>query len=218
MQIRDLLWVLLYFEDDVWNAHALDLDLVGSGATASKAWEELKDAIFTQLAFAIQNAVIDGIEHPAPEEYWARLKDAQGLLESNLVEGLELHSNLMDLRHKAFAHTDASGRLPGQGMMTEVRLLFEGGSVVNFSSRPVLEPELLPHIKTLSDLLTQKVQEVHDKFYDRVLKAIVPRFGIADIGKEFELNVQDEKGPMVVPAADPIRHKYPVVRHLPESN
>jgi hypothetical protein len=143
-----------------------------------------------------------------------------GILSTRLIpqEYKELHSNLMDLRHKAFAHTDASGRLPGHGIMTEVRLVFEGGSVVNFSSRPVLEPELLPHIKTLSDLLTQKVQEVHDKFYDRVLKAIVPRFGIADIGKEFELNVQDEKGPMVVPAADPIRHKYPFVRHLPESS
>jgi len=140
------------------------------------------------------------------------------MLSTSLVppEYKELHSNLMDLRHKAFAHTDASGRLPGHGMMTEVRLVSEGGSVVNFSSRPVLEPELLPHIKALSDLLTQKVDEVHDKFYDRVLEAIAPRFGIADIGKEFELNVEDEKGPMVVPSKDPIQHKYPVVRRLAE--
>jgi len=141
-----------------------------------------------------------------------------GMLSTSLVppEFQELHSTLIDLRHKAFAHTDASGRLPGHGMMTELRLVFEGKSVVNFSSRPILEPVLLPHIKTLSDLLAQKVKELHDTFYDRVLKAIVPRFGIADIGKEFELNVQDEKGPMVVASKDPIRHKYPFVRHLPE--
>ncbi len=100
--------------------------------------------------------------------------------------------------------------------MTELRLVFEGRSVVNFSSRPILEPVLLPQIKTLSDLLAQKVKELHDTFYYRVLEAIVPRFGIADIGKEFELNVQDEKGPMVVPSKDPIRHKFPFVRHLPE--
>jgi len=89
MRIPELLWVLLYFEDGVWNAHALDLDLVGSGATASEAWKELKDAVLTQLAFAIQNALLDAIERPAPKDYWARLKDAQGLLESNLVEGLD---------------------------------------------------------------------------------------------------------------------------------
>ena len=141
-----------------------------------------------------------------------------GMLSTSLVpmEFKELHSNLMELRHKAFAHTNASGRLPGHGMMTEVRLVFEGGSVVNFSSRPILEPVLLPQIKALSDLLAQKVKELHDVFYDRVLKAIEPRFGIADIGKEFELNVQDEKGPMVVPSKDPIQHKYLFVRHLPE--
>jgi hypothetical protein len=143
-----------------------------------------------------------------------------GILSTGLVpmEFKELHSTLINLRHKAFAHTDASGRLPGHGMMTEVRLVFEGRSVINFSSRPILEPVLLPHIKTLSDLLAQKVKELHDTFYDRVLKAIEPRFGIADIGKEFELNVQDEKGPMVVSAKDPIQHKYPVVRPLSDSN
>ena len=53
-----------------------------------------------------------------------------GMLSTSLVpvEFKELHSNLINLRHKAFAHTDASGLLPGHGMMTEVRLVFEGGS------------------------------------------------------------------------------------------
>jgi hypothetical protein len=52
---------------------------------------------------------------------------------------------------------------------------------------------------------------------DRVFKAIAPNFTAADVGKEFELNLQDEKGPMVVVTKDPIQHKYPVVRHLPGS-
>ena len=139
-----------------------------------------------------------------------------GMLSTSYVptEFKGLHSTLLDLRHKAFAHTDASGRLPGHGMMTEVRLVYEGESVVNFSSRPILEPVLLPQIKTLSDILAQKVKEVHDTFYDRVLGAILPMFGKADVGKEFVLNVQDEKGPMVVLSEDPIQHRYPVVRHL----
>ena len=51
-----------------------------------------------------------------------------------------LHSTLIELRNKAFAHTDASGQLLGHGKMTEIRLVFEGKSVVDFSSRPIFEP------------------------------------------------------------------------------
>jgi hypothetical protein len=164
----------------------------------------------------------DGAD-PGPRPARGRLRQESAspkTIRTSLVppEYKVLHSTLVELRHKAFAHTDASGHLPGRGMMMEVRLVFEGGSVVNFSSRPILEPELLPHIKTLSDLLAQKVKEMHDTFYDQVLKAIVPRFGIADIGNEFELNVQDEKGPMVVASKDPMQHKYPFVRRLPRSS
>jgi hypothetical protein len=126
----------------------------------------------------------------------------------------KLHSALIDLRNKAFAHTDASGRLLGHGKMTEVRLFFDGTHVTNFSSRPIVEPVLLPHVKTLSELLAQKVKQSHDNFLDRVLKVIMPRFGMPDIGKEFELNVEDEKGPMVVVTKDPIVDKYPWVRRL----
>jgi len=36
------------------------------------------------------------------------------------------------------------------------------------------------------------------------------------VGKEFELNVEDETGPMVVLSSDPIAGKYPVVRPMPE--
>jgi hypothetical protein len=185
----------------------------------SKTCEHLIAGAFQSVApgyYAMAAGIVTLYARPFAESRSSRI----GTLSTSLVpqEFKQLHSTLMDLRHKAFAHTDASGRLPGHGMMTEVRLVFEGGSVVNFSSRPILEPVLLPHIKTLSDILTQKVKELHDTFLDRVLNAIVPRFGIADIGKEFELNVQDEKGPMVVVSKDPIQHKYPVVRPLSDSN
>jgi hypothetical protein len=141
-----------------------------------------------------------------------------GTISTSLVptEHKELHETLIDLRNKAFAHSDFDGQLPRHGKMTEVRLLFDGRSVADFSSRPILEPVLLPNIKALSEHLAQKAKEAHDKFLDRVLKVIVPQFTAADVGREFELNVEDENGPMVVPSSEPIAGKYPVVRPMPE--
>jgi hypothetical protein len=141
-----------------------------------------------------------------------------GKLSTKLVprECEELHSLLIKLRNKAFAHSDADGRFEGHGKMTEVRLFFDGSHVTSFSSRPVFEPMLLPQIKALSGLLAKQVKERYDTFYERVLNAIAPRFGVDDVGKEFELNVENEKGPMVLKAADLIQHKYPVVRPLSE--
>ncbi len=141
-----------------------------------------------------------------------------GMISPSLVpsEFKWLHKTLIQLRNKAVAHTDASGHLEGHGKMTEVRFVFDGKSVVNFSSRPILEPVALPAVKTLSEILAKSVKESHDNFLGRVIKAIVPRFGVADIGKEFELNVEDETGPMVIMTKDPIQHKYPVVRPLPD--
>jgi hypothetical protein len=141
-----------------------------------------------------------------------------GTISTNLVpaEHKVLHETLMDLRHKALAHTDYDGLLPGHGKMTEVRLVFDGRSVADFSSRPIFQPVLLPNIKALSDHLTQKAKEFHDKYLDRILKVIAPQFTVADIGREFELNIDDENGPIVVPSSDPIAGKYPVVRPMPE--
>ena len=51
-----------------------------------------------------------------------------------------LHSTLIELRNKAFAHTDVSGHLLGHGKMAEVRFVFDGRSAGNFSSGPIFEP------------------------------------------------------------------------------
>jgi hypothetical protein len=145
--------------------------------------------------------------------------DLIGRLSSNLVpqKFKELHLILIDLRNQAFAHTDSSGQLQGHGKMTDLRFLFDGKNVTSFSSRSIFEPVLLPQIKELTELLAQKTKDSHENYLDRVFKAIAPNFTAADVGKEFELNLQDEKGPMVVVTKDPIQHKYPVVRHLPGS-
>src|SRR6516225_6862675 len=65
-----------------------------------------------------------------------------GMLSSRLVpvQFKWLHSSLIELRNKGFAHTDSSGQL----RMTEVRLVFTGTHIRIFSSRPAFNPEVLP--------------------------------------------------------------------------
>ena len=74
-----LLRVLVYEENGEWNAHALEMDVVGSGPTPEKAEAELRDAIFSQISFAAQMNDVDLIVHPAPKEYFTRWKEAQQL-------------------------------------------------------------------------------------------------------------------------------------------
>ena len=82
--------------------------------------------------------------------------------------------------------------------------------IKSFSSRLLFEPVLLAQIKALSELLAQKVKQSRDNAF----KVIAAKFTAADIAKEFELNVEDEKGPMVVVTKDPIANKYPMVREF----
>jgi len=187
---------------------------------------------FTEVSKTSQHMIATGLESGEPGYYamaagivtlYGRpfTKNARiGKLSTGMIptEFRTLHSTLVEFRNKAFAHTDADGRIPGHDKMTELRLHFDGSHVNSFSSRPIFKPVLLPSIKNLSHLLASEVKRSYDNFYDRVLKSIIPRFSFADIGKEFELNVEDEKGPMVVPSKDPIQHKYPVVRRLPEAS
>ena len=57
-----------------------------------------------------------------------------GMMSPSLVpeEYKQLHKTLWELRNKAIAHTDMSGRLEGHGKMIEVRFVFDGRSIVNF--------------------------------------------------------------------------------------
>jgi hypothetical protein len=185
---------------------------------------------FSEISKTCEHLIAAGTQSAAPRYYVMAAgivtlygrpftdNDRIGKLSPSFVpqEFKVLHSTLIDLRNQSFAHTDWSGQLQGHGKMTEVRFIFDGKNVRSFSSRSLFEPVLLPQIKDLSEILAQKVRERHDNFLGRVLEAIVPKFTAADVGKEFELNVQDEKGPMIV-ARGPIAHKYPVVRHLPDS-
>jgi hypothetical protein len=137
-----------------------------------------------------------------------------GKLSPKLVptEFQDVHSALINLRNKAFSHSDSDGALDGHGKMTEVRFSFDGRYFASFSSRPVFEPVLLPSIDRLAELLAVQVKKQSDEVFEKILRAVIPTLRGSDVGKEFELNLEDEKGPMVVRATEAIAHKYPVVR------
>ncbi|NJM37597.1 MAG: hypothetical protein HC845_06930 [Akkermansiaceae bacterium] len=45
---------VLYREDGLWIAHALEMDLIGTGATESAALRELRRNVDAQFSFATQ--------------------------------------------------------------------------------------------------------------------------------------------------------------------
>jgi hypothetical protein len=82
----------------------------------SKSCEHLIASGFQSVApgyYAMAAGIVTLYARPFAESRSSRI----GTLSTSLVpqEFKQLHSTLMDLRHKAFAHTDASGRLPGTG-------------------------------------------------------------------------------------------------------
>jgi len=141
-----------------------------------------------------------------------------GKLSADLVpaELAWVHSSLVELRDKAFAHSDFDGQLPGHGKMTDARIWLDGKKAVFFSSRSSLEPALLPHIRALSTLLAEKVASSRENFYKRMMSKVLLAVEQDDLGSEWLLNLEDETGPMLVKSTDPIRQKYRVVRPLPE--
>jgi len=57
---------VLYQEDGLWVAHALEMDLIGTGATETAALRELRSNVEVQLSFAKQEKL--NPFRPAPEE------------------------------------------------------------------------------------------------------------------------------------------------------
>jgi hypothetical protein len=57
---------VLYHEDGLWVAHALEMDLIGTGATETAALRELRSNVEVQLSFAKQEQT--NPFQPAPAE------------------------------------------------------------------------------------------------------------------------------------------------------
>ncbi len=62
--------VLLYREDGMWVALALELNVIGTGTTADAAAVELIEAIESQLSFAQSRGNLDTIWRQASNERW----------------------------------------------------------------------------------------------------------------------------------------------------
>lgn len=57
---------VLYRDDGLWVAHALEMDLIGTGASESAALRELRGNVETQLSFAAHEGT--NPFRPAPQE------------------------------------------------------------------------------------------------------------------------------------------------------
>jgi hypothetical protein len=69
--------VVVYRDGDVWTAHSLELDLVGSGETSEEALSELSEMIDCQVTFAMQAGDASLIYHEAPPEIFELWEEAE---------------------------------------------------------------------------------------------------------------------------------------------
>jgi hypothetical protein len=56
--------------DNIYNAHALEFDIIAEGKTKNKALKELLNAVLSHISFCIAYDNKDKIVLPAPDEYW----------------------------------------------------------------------------------------------------------------------------------------------------
>jgi hypothetical protein len=77
--------VLLSREGRNFVAHALELDLVASGATEKAAMKELHETMISQLWFAAQMEKPEMVSHPAPRTFFKRWDEANKLALLGLV-------------------------------------------------------------------------------------------------------------------------------------
>jgi len=67
--------VLLWEEDGEVYAHALEVDLLGSGPTEQAALDDLLQALDMQVSFAALHNEENAIPHPAPDAEFARWEE-----------------------------------------------------------------------------------------------------------------------------------------------
>ena len=68
--LQNKLTIAIYKDGKKWVSHNLTLDIVGVGTSKKNALEEMKSLTEHQLKFAIQNNMLEAINHPAPERFW----------------------------------------------------------------------------------------------------------------------------------------------------
>jgi len=61
---------LLKYEDGLWVAHCMELDIVATGDSPDSAVNDLKDLIVAQVSCALANDNTKYLYHSAPKEVW----------------------------------------------------------------------------------------------------------------------------------------------------
>jgi predicted RNase H-like HicB family nuclease len=95
---------VLIYQDSTGDyvAHALDLDLIGSGNSVNKATKDLENAIESQVTFALQKGDLSMIYFEAAvedEKRWleAARKGAQSLCDGDVAIGVEACATVIEL-------------------------------------------------------------------------------------------------------------------------
>lgn len=62
-------------EKNIYNAHALEFDIIGEGIGKREALKEVLESVMNQISFCTAYDNRDKIVHPAPDKYWLRFFD-----------------------------------------------------------------------------------------------------------------------------------------------
>jgi hypothetical protein len=98
--------VLVYREATAdYIAHALELDVIGTGNSPNKAMKDLENAIQAQISFCAQKDCMESLFFAAPKEYverWlsAANKGIQDLVSGDVAMGLDCFATVICIPEK----------------------------------------------------------------------------------------------------------------------
>jgi hypothetical protein len=137
----------------------------------------------------------------------ARFKSSKpaGKLDEKIVptEYKKLHDELISIRDKAFAHSDASLALMLGEVSNELRFRREGRRIGSFVTRFLVEPWRLEETLPLLDSLIQKTNYHTQKLCERLSKTLPKAQG------QYTVNIYDPSGPLFKKSekfVDDVRH------------
>lgn len=62
--------ILITFEEDLFIAHCLELDIVATGRTIDQTQKDIIALICAQVDYAFGNDNLENLYHPAPKDVW----------------------------------------------------------------------------------------------------------------------------------------------------
>ena len=75
--VRINIHILFEKDNDIYNAHCLEFDLVGEGSSIEDAEKSIVNNIVNYVTFAISKGLFNKIINPAPPEYWNKLQESE---------------------------------------------------------------------------------------------------------------------------------------------